>query len=190
MSHATAPTAVDARIETVQLRHIPLSRIVIPEGFNPRGQVEEDRELERLADSIRRHGVLQPIRVRATEHGDYVLIAGERRYRAAVKAAIMELPAIIHPAAAGGEDEEATLLMEAVLENDQRADLDPHTVRRQLLELVSDRGEVIEQAPPALLADRQVFRHVSDRPLRRRAAGARTRCTAAVWPASGLAEIA
>lgn len=97
----------------------------MPEGFNPRGQVEDDRDLERLADSIRRHGVLQPVRVRATEHGDYVLIAGERRYRAAVKAALMELPAIIRPAGPGDDDEEAALLMEAVLENDQRADLDP-----------------------------------------------------------------
>ena len=78
-----------------------------------------------LAESIRRHGVLQPVRVRATEHGDYVLIAGERRYRAAVKAALMELPAIIRPVGTGDDDEEATLLMEAVLENDQRADLDP-----------------------------------------------------------------
>ena len=68
----------------VQLRHLPLSRIIVPEGFNPRGQVEDDRELEQMAESIRRDGCLQPIRVRATEHGDYVLIAGERRYRAAV----------------------------------------------------------------------------------------------------------
>ncbi len=58
---------------SVQLRHIPLSRIVLPDGFNPRGEVEDDRGLEQMVESIRRDGCLQPIRVRATEHGDYVL---------------------------------------------------------------------------------------------------------------------
>jgi len=109
----------------VQLRHIPLSRVVVPESFNPRGEVADDRELEQLADSIRTDGCLQPIRVRATDHGDYVLIAGERRYRAAVKACVMELPAIIRPAGTGDDEEESDLLVEALLENDLRRDLDP-----------------------------------------------------------------
>lgn len=109
----------------VQLRHIPLSRVVVPESFNPRGEVADDRELEQLADSIRTDGCLQPIRVRATDHGDYVLIAGERRYRAAVKASVMELPAIIRPAGTGDDEEESDLLVEALLENDLRRDLDP-----------------------------------------------------------------
>jgi ParB/RepB/Spo0J family partition protein len=109
----------------VQLRHIPLSRVVVPESFNPRGEVTDDRELEQLADSIRTDGCLQPIRVRATDHGDYILIAGERRYRAAVKASVMELPAIIRPAGTGGDDEQSDLLVEALLENDLRRDLDP-----------------------------------------------------------------
>jgi len=63
--------------------------------------------------------------VRATDHGDCVLISGERRYRAAVKAAVVELPAIIRPAGAGEDDEHADLLIEALLENDLRRDLDP-----------------------------------------------------------------
>jgi ParB family chromosome partitioning protein len=109
----------------VQLRHLPLSRIIVPEGFNPRGQVEDDRELEQMAESIRRDGCLQPIRVRATEHGDYILIAGERRYRAAVKAAVMELPAIIRAAGAGDDEEQSDLLVEALIENDLRQDIDP-----------------------------------------------------------------
>jgi ParB/RepB/Spo0J family partition protein len=77
-----------------------------------------------MAESIRRDGCLQPIRVRATEHNDYVLIAGERRYRAAVKAAVMELPAIIRPAGAGDEDEHGDLLVQALIENDLRRNLD------------------------------------------------------------------
>jgi ParB/RepB/Spo0J family partition protein len=63
--------------------------------------------------------------VRATGQGDYVLIAGERRYRAAVKASVMELPAIIRPAGTGDDDEQSDLLVEALLENDLRRDLDP-----------------------------------------------------------------
>ena len=109
----------------VQLRHISLSRVVVPESFNPRGEVTDDHELEQLADSIRTDGCLQPIRVRATDHGDYVLIAGERRYRAAVKASVMELPAIVRPAGTGDDEEQSDLLVEALLENDLRRDLDP-----------------------------------------------------------------
>jgi len=60
----------------VQLRHIQLSRIVVPDGFNPRGEVQDDRELEQMAESIRVDGCLQPIRVRATDTGDFVLISG------------------------------------------------------------------------------------------------------------------
>lgn len=131
---ATSTTAADTHdhpeadgrgATDVQLRHLPLSRIIVPDGFNPRGRVEDDRGLEQMAESIRQDGCLQPIRVRATEHDDYVLIAGERRYRAAVKAAVMELPAIIRPTGAGDDDEHADLLVEALIENDLRRNLDP-----------------------------------------------------------------
>jgi ParB family transcriptional regulator, chromosome partitioning protein len=117
----TTSTPISTGSGVAQLRHIPLSRIVVPDAFNPRGVVVEDRELEALAQSLRRHGCLQPIRVRATEHGEYVLIAGERRFRAAVKAALMELPAIVRPAGSGDDDEQAELLFEAVIENDHRS---------------------------------------------------------------------
>ncbi len=116
---------IDAAPGGVQLRHIPLSRVVVPDSFNPRGEVVDDRDLEQLAESIRADGCLQPIRVRATDQGDYILIAGERRYRAAVKACVMELPAIIRPVGTGDEDEHSDLLVEALLENDLRRDLDP-----------------------------------------------------------------
>jgi ParB family chromosome partitioning protein len=53
-----------------------------------------------------------------------VLVAGERRYRAAVKAALIEIPAIIRPAGAGDDHEHADLLTEALIENDQRAEID------------------------------------------------------------------
>jgi len=127
----------------VQLRYLPLSRIVVPEGFNPRGEVADDRELEQMAESIRQDGCLQPIRVRATEHGDYVLIAGERRYRAAVKAAVIELPAIIRPVGVGDDDEHADLLVEALIENDLRRDLDPLARARGYQRLI-DSGRTVK----------------------------------------------
>jgi ParB/RepB/Spo0J family partition protein len=129
--------------ETTQLRHIPLSRIVVPNGFNPRGEIVEDRELEQLAESMRRHGCLQPVRVRPTETGDYLLIAGARRYRAAVKAALMEIPAIVRPAGGGDDEEQADLLVEAVIENDLRVDLDPLARARGYRRLI-DTGLTIK----------------------------------------------
>src|SRR4051812_25416317 len=107
------------------LRTIPLSRIVVPDGFNPRGAVAEDADLEALAQTMRQRGCLQPVRVRATDDGDYVRVAGGRRYRAAVKAALTELPAVVRPAGAGDESEELDLLVDAVIENELRVDLDP-----------------------------------------------------------------
>jgi ParB/RepB/Spo0J family partition protein len=140
---ATTSTPVHDASETTQLRHIPLSRIVVPDGFNPRGEIVEDRELEQLAESMRRHGCLQPVRVRPTETGDYLLIAGGRRYRAAVKAALMEIPAIVRPAGAGDDEEQADLLVEAVIENDLRVDLDPLARARGYRRLI-DTGLTIK----------------------------------------------
>ena len=112
-------------VERDGLREIPLSRIVAPEGFNPRGHVVDDAELDALAETIRQRGVLQPIRVRGTDTGDYVLIAGERRYRAAIKAALTVIPAIVRPAGAGDAAEECDLVADAVIENELRTQLDP-----------------------------------------------------------------
>jgi ParB/RepB/Spo0J family partition protein len=115
----------ESRADRDVLREIPLSRIVVPDGFNPRGEVVDDPELEALAETIRQRGVLQPIRVRATDTDDFVLIAGERRYRAAVKAAVTVVPAIVRPAGGGDADEEADLVADAVIENELRKQLDP-----------------------------------------------------------------
>jgi len=63
--------------------------------------------------------------VKASDEDGFALIAGERRYRAAVKAGLVEIPAIVRRAGSGEEDERAELLVEALIENDQRRDLDP-----------------------------------------------------------------
>lgn len=88
-----------------------------PNPFQPR-QTFSEVELESLANSIRRNGVLQPIVVRYHE-GTYQIIAGERRWRAAKQAGHTSVPVIIRKA----EDEQALEL--AMVENLQREDLNP-----------------------------------------------------------------
>ena len=128
-----------AALGGVELREIPLSKIVVADGFNPRGEVLEDAELLALAETIRQRGCLQPIRVRATETGEYVLIAGERRYRAAVLAALTKIPAVIVPVSAGDESERVELLVDAMVENELRSDLNP--LQRALgYQAMIDRG--------------------------------------------------
>lgn len=109
----------------VELREIPLSRIVIPEGFNPRGEVAHDAELEAMAETMRQRGCLQAVRVRASGTGEYVLVAGERRYHAAAIAALTQIPATVLPAGAGDEAEQLDLLTDAMIENEVRQDLNP-----------------------------------------------------------------
>lgn len=95
-----------------------LLRDIEPDKNQPRKEFEEKSLIE-LSQSIEKHGVLQPIVVRATDVGTYKIIAGERRWRAARKAGLKEVPVIIKNV----EDREAMEL--ALIENLQREDLDP-----------------------------------------------------------------
>ena len=88
---------------------------VIPSPFQPR-RAFDPIKIEELAASIRSQGIIQPLVVRA-KGGQYELIAGERRWRAAVKAGLEQVPAIIREAS----DREALQL--ALVENLQREDL-------------------------------------------------------------------
>lgn len=98
-------------------QQIPLDRIVA-NPHQPRARFEGD-ELDALAASISAHGVLQPIVVRGLANGDYQLIAGERRVRAARQAGLTQLPAVVRDPT----DEEMIEL--ALVENLQRTDLNP-----------------------------------------------------------------
>ena len=82
----------------------------------------DPEQLQELASSIREHGVLQPLLVRADESGGYVLIAGERRWRAAALAGVETVPIVVHEDVRGDEQENLTL---ALVENVQRSDLNP-----------------------------------------------------------------
>ncbi|WP_075220622.1 ParB/RepB/Spo0J family partition protein [Acuticoccus yangtzensis] len=78
-----------------------------------------DESLDELADSIKERGVMQPLLVRPLEDGRYMIIAGERRWRAAQKAGLHEVPVVVREATEG----EALEL--AIIENVQRSDLNP-----------------------------------------------------------------
>ena len=121
--------------------HLPLE-LIEPNPQQPRTRFDEDA-LASLADSIRAVGVLQPIVVRPVED-KYVLIAGERRCRAARLAGLDEIPAVIKP-----EDTDDTVsLTEALIENVQREDLSPLEEAAGYQQLLEDFGlthEVVAQ---------------------------------------------
>lgn len=100
-----------------ELRYLPLD-VIRPGRYQPRSVFDEDK-LEELASSIRAHGVVQPVVVRETAPGEFELIAGERRWRAAQKAGIETIPAMVRDV-----PDEVTVAM-ALIENIQREDLNP-----------------------------------------------------------------
>lgn len=100
---------------TGHFRHIPIDRIR-PRTERPRRSLDPDA-LDELAASIRAHGVLQPIRVRACGGGRYEIVAGERRWIAARQAGLLSVPALI----AASDDDHA--YVESLVENVQREDL-------------------------------------------------------------------
>lgn len=99
------------------LREIDIDRIV-PNPNQPRRSFD-DASLDELADSIRVHGVIQPIVVHPLPDNLYQLIAGERRWRAAQRAGLVRIPALVRDAAG------YAALEIALIENLQREDLNP-----------------------------------------------------------------
>ena len=106
----------DAEVSGALMR-LRLSQIE-PNKEQPRDKFDEEA-LRELADSIKEHGVLQPIMVRAIPGGMYQIIAGERRWRASRLAGLTELPAIVV------EADDNKMMELALIENLQREDLTP-----------------------------------------------------------------
>ena len=106
-------------------------------------KIFKPEELEELSNSIREYGVLQPVIVKAAEGGKYVLIAGERRCRAACLAGLDKVPAIIKNL----EEEEAALI--ALVENVQRENLNYIEEARAYKRLMDDfnltQGEIAQR---------------------------------------------
>ena len=110
-----------------------------PSGFNPRKDFD-DTELAELADSIRSKGLLQPIIARPDpQRGGYEIVAGERRWRAAQKAALHTVPVIVRELS----DMEAAEF--ALIENVQRTDLNPIEEATGYNELMEKFGYTQEQ---------------------------------------------
>ena len=116
---------------------LPLQKIE-PNRLQPRKNFDEE-ELSSLADSIRQHGVIQPLTVRLLDSGFYQIIAGERRWRAARLAGLREVPVVVIEA----DDKKAMEL--ALIENLQRADLTPIEEARGYQQLIGEYGLTQEQ---------------------------------------------
>nr|WP_298931758.1 ParB/RepB/Spo0J family partition protein [uncultured Erythrobacter sp.] len=104
-----------------------------PLAGNPRKHFDQDA-LEELAASIAKRGVIQPIIVRPLSTGKYELVAGERRWRAAQKARLHEIPALVREL----DDREVMAL--ALIENLQREDLNPVEEARAYQRLADQEG--------------------------------------------------
>lgn len=93
-------------------------KLIEPNTFQPRRTFDEEKLLE-LADSIKEHGVVQPIIVRPLNNGKYELVVGERRLRACQKISIGKIPAVIK------DFSNKQMIEIALVENIQRQDLNP-----------------------------------------------------------------
>ena len=123
----------DTRIETLPLREIE------PDPGQPR-KTFDDETLAELSASIAEHGLLQPIAVRPKPSGGYLIVAGERRWRASRMAGLTEVPVIVKDVT----DEQAMEL--ALVENLQREDLDPVEEAAGIRELMTRCDLTQEQA--------------------------------------------
>ena len=151
---------IESRATHAQIREVPTERI-LPNPAQPRLSYEED-SLTELADSIREHGVLQPILVRPVG-SQYELIAGERRWRASRMAQRESIPAIVV------EFDDETALEVSIIENLQREDVSPleeasmfgkmmdlgYSVRQLAQKIGKDKGYVenrmrLADAPPEI----------------------------------------
>lgn len=123
---------------------------VYPSPEQPRHKFDEDK-LAGLADTIRVHGIIVPLVVRPRPAGGYFLIAGERRWRAAQKAGLHEVPVVVQDVT------ESTALERALVENVQRADLGPLEEAEAYQRLVDDYGLTHDEIAGRMGKDRSTI---------------------------------
>lgn len=131
-----------SRKESEGVATLPL-RKVEPREDQPRKAFDQEA-LEELTESIRKHGLIQPITVREIDSGYYQIIAGERRWRAARAAGLEEIPVRII------EADDRTAMELALVENLQREDLNPVEEARGYQTLMREYGLTQEQASEAV----------------------------------------
>ncbi|MEO7432959.1 MAG: ParB/RepB/Spo0J family partition protein [Dokdonella sp.] len=125
-----------------ELRTLPVGAIQAGK-FQPR-QAFDPEKIEELAASIKAQGLIQPVVVRAIGKDRYELIAGERRWRAAQKAGLDEIPALVKVVG-----DQAVVAM-ALIENIQREDLSPLEEAQALSRLIEEFGLTHQQAADAV----------------------------------------
>jgi len=124
---------------------------IVPQKGQPRQHIDSEK-LDELAESIRQHGVIEPLVVRRRPgHDDFEIIAGERRWRAAQKAGLHEVMVVVREVSA----REAYEL--ALIENVQREDLDPIEFAEALSRLLEEHGYTQETLAGRLGKDRSTI---------------------------------
>jgi ParB family chromosome partitioning protein len=116
---------------------VPVSRIK-PNSFQPRGHFDEET-MASLTASVKELGILQPVLVRPADGDIYELIAGERRWRAAKRAGLPTIPALVRDAT------DIASLEQAVVENLHRQDLNPLEEAAAFQQLIEDFGLTHDQ---------------------------------------------
>ena len=117
--------------------------LLVPGKYQPRTRMDEEALLD-LAESIRRQGLMQPILVRPLPQGNYEIIAGERRSKAARLAGLTEVPVLVRDVA----DENAAVM--ALIENIQREDLNALEEASGVQRLIDEFGMTHELAAQAI----------------------------------------
>ncbi len=116
---------------------------VLPSRYQPRKEFN-DAKIEELADSIKRHGIIQPLIVSDLGDGRYELVAGERRLRASKLAGLSEVPIVVK------EFAENERLAVALIENIQRADLNAIEIAESYQEMIDRAGLKQEEISDAV----------------------------------------
>lgn len=124
--------------DTIEIKLKPMTEMaeiaiaeIIPNPTQPRTHFDEEA-LDELADSIRQLGIIQPVTVKRGDNGKYIIISGERRWRAAQRADLATLPAYIR------EADDETLHAMALVENIQRQDLNAIEIALGMQRLVEE----------------------------------------------------
>ena len=136
---------IESRATHAQIREVPVGKI-LPNPAQPRLSYDED-SLTELADSIREHGVLQPILVRPSG-AQFELIAGERRWRASRMAERDTIPAIVV------DFDESTALEVSIIENLQREDVSPLEEAAMFRKMTDTFGYSVRQLAQKLGKDK------------------------------------
>jgi len=143
LSKNTQPTAeTSSDTNGPVLKKLPID-FIQPGKYQPRKHIEPEA-LQELADSIQAQGILQPIVVRAIGYERYEIIAGERRWRAAQIAKLIEVPVLIYTVS------DQTALALALIENIQREDLNPIEEAYALHRLIEEFGFTHQQTAEAV----------------------------------------